>query len=531
MSIFGALYAAVSGLSANSNALGIISDNISNANTVGYKETSSNFETLVTQSGGPDLYSPGGVLSSPFYNVAQQGVLQAQSSPTDLAISGGGFFVVNSSSASSGGTSFTRAGNFSVDANGNLINAAGFYLQGQPLSNAQSQAIAAGNYNQLTATSLGSLQTVNVAANAGTASATANVSLIANLPAGSTATAQTMTVPVYDSLGVSHDLTVTLTPSAVTPSHQDFTESGAIATGDIFSVGIDGHTYTTAALTAGAPTTTDIANAMNTSFTTAGVPYSASVVAGKIRVTDSSGQPITGSSITATTGAETFAGGAVTNGTPANRWIASTSFANAGTSTATIAAGDNIIQFNTDGTLNSAGTTFNTANDVTVAWDPAVSTGNSPQTLSFNLGTNGTATGLSQIGTNFSVGKVTQDGVQFGNFSGVSIDPNGIVSANYDNGLHRAIFILPIATFSDPNALLNQTGNVYTATNASGSALLKQAGTGSAGTISPSSLENSTVDIATEFSNLIITQRAYEANSKIITTADQMLQSLIQAKQ
>src|SRR5579875_2292204 len=95
MSIFGALYAAVSGLDASSNALGIISDNISNSNTVGYKETSTNFSTLVTNSGTASLYSPGGVTSSPFYNISQQGVLQAESTPTDIAISGGGFFVVN----------------------------------------------------------------------------------------------------------------------------------------------------------------------------------------------------------------------------------------------------------------------------------------------------------------------------------------------------------------------------------------------------------------------------------------------------
>ena len=139
MSIFGALEAAVSGLSANSNALGMISDNIANSNTVGYKDTSADFSTLVTASGSPSLYSPGGVQSSPLYNVAQQGVLQSESSPTDLAISGGGFFVVNSNQAggSTGTISYTRAGNFSVDANGNLVNAAGLYLQGQPLTAAQ----------------------------------------------------------------------------------------------------------------------------------------------------------------------------------------------------------------------------------------------------------------------------------------------------------------------------------------------------------------------------------------------------------
>lgn len=431
MSIFGALEAAVSGLSANSNALGIISDNIANSNTIGYKDTSTDFQTLVTASGSPSLYSPGGVQSSPIYNVAQQGVLQSESSPTDLAISGGGFFVVNSSAAggATGTVSYTRAGNFSVDANGNLVNAAGFYLQGQPLTAAQAAQITAGNTNVLTTTTPTLLQTVNVSNNAGTAQQTANVNLVANLPANAT-TAQTMTVPVYDSLGVQHNMTLTFTPS----------------------------------------------------------------------------------------------------GTP-NQWTVAASFTGAGTSTATIAAGDNVVQFNSDGTLNSAATTFNAAGALSIAWDPTVSGGTSPQAVNFNLGTNGTSSGLSQIGTSFTIGQINQDGVQFGNFSGVTVNQNGIVTANYDNGLSRAIYILPVGTFSDPNGLQAQSGNAYTETANSGAPVLRQAGTGSAGTIAPSSLEDSTVDIATEFSNLIVTQRAYEANSKIITTADQMLQTLIQAKQ
>ena len=431
MSIFGALYAAVSGLSANSNALGIISDNIANADTTGYKDTSTNFSTLVTQAGSPSLYSPGGVQSSPFYNVAQQGVLQSETAPTDLAISGGGFFVVNSSAGSTNAVSFTRAGNFTVDANGNLVNSAGQYLQGQPVTYAQAQALAnGGSASQIPVASLGSLQTVNVTNNAGTAVATANVSLKDNLPADDVSTPYQVPLQVYDSLGVPHSMTLTFTPTGT-----------------------------------------------------------------------------------------------------ANQWSVAASLANAGTSTATITAGDNIVQFNSDGSLKAAGTTFNTANALSIAWDPSVSAGTSPQTISFDVGADGTSNQLSQQGTSFTTGQTNQDGVAFGSFSGVTVDTSGIVTANYDNGLHRAIYLLPVATFNNPDGLQAGNGNVYQATNASGSVLLRQSGQGSAGTITPSSLENSTVDIATEFSNLIITQRAYEANSKIVTTADQMLQTLIQAKQ
>src|SRR5208282_5322248 len=97
MSILGAMYAAVSGLNANSNALGIISDDISNANTVGYKDAQTDFLSLVTNSGLTQEYAPGGVQTKTLYDIEQQGAIQAANAPTDLAISGNGFFVVDSS--------------------------------------------------------------------------------------------------------------------------------------------------------------------------------------------------------------------------------------------------------------------------------------------------------------------------------------------------------------------------------------------------------------------------------------------------
>jgi flagellar hook protein FlgE len=718
MSILGALYSAVSGLTATSNGLGIISDNISNSNTVGYKETGTNFSTLVTQSSGATtLYSPGGVSSSPVYNIDQQGVMQSTNSPTDIALSGHGFFVVNVSpgGASSGGAfTFTRAGNFTQNAVGDLVNGAGFYLQGQKLTPAQALAIANGNTQQLTATSLNSLQTVNVTGIGGTASATANVTLSANLPASDTpaSTARSMTVPIFDSQGIEHDMTLNFSKVAPVSSSQNFTEAGAIAQGDSFHVVYNGVNYTTPPLTAAAPTLTDIANAINgqfsasvlkvgggapqagdiftatvngTAFTTSAlsgagpftsqsvvnslnatlgefnVPisgtlaqgdqftvtvdgtsygptaglgpatpamsdvasdlnavlpanlravvnsggtgvdiqnttgfsssvsmavntgaetigtvtqnstfsaaldannnitiadstgaataaslvlaagtgtetyqtqastntFSASVAGGNLQILDSAGQVVTAPAVTATVGAETFTAALPTSGTPVNRWAVSATFPNSGTTNALIAAGEQYVQFNTDGSLNLAQSTFATPNALSIVWDPSVSGGASPQTLTFDIGTNAQTNGLSQLGNTFSVGTINQDGVKFGNFTGVTVDANGIVTANFNNGLHQAIFILPIATFANPDGLLPQTGDTYQQSAASGSVLLNEAGTGAAGTVAPSQLENSTVDIATEFSRLIIMQNAYQANSKVITVSDQMLQSLL----
>ncbi|HUZ72626.1 MAG TPA: flagellar hook protein FlgE [Stellaceae bacterium] len=429
MSILGAMYAAVSGLNANSNALGIISDNIANSNTVGYKDAGASFLDLVTQSGISGDYSPGGVQTATAYDIAQQGAIQSASSPTDLAISGGGFFVVNSNAAGEGGagtTAYTRVGNFTVDANGDLKNGDGQYLQGEMLTPAQSQAIANGQSVTLSGTPISALQTINVNSVSGAAQATANVTLGANLPANSTGTPQTVTVPIYDSLGVEHDMTVTFTPTGT-----------------------------------------------------------------------------------------------------ANQWSVSASFANAGASTATIAAGDNTVQFNPDGTLDSAATTFNAANALSISWDPSVTGAATPQNVSFNLGTNGSSSGLSQLGSSFSVSSITQDGVQLGTFSSVSVSANGVVTGNFSNGLTRPIAIVPLATFENPNGLAPADGGNYIATADSGVPLIEQAETGAAGQIQSSSLENSTVDIASEFSNLIVTQNAYQANSKVITVSDQMMQALL----
>jgi flagellar hook protein FlgE len=134
---------------------------------------------------------------------------------------------------------------------------------------------------------------------------------------------------------------------------------------------------------------------------------------------------------------------------------------------------------------------------------------------------------MSQLGSSFTVSNITQDGVQFGSFSSVSIDNSGLVSAHFSNGSTRAIAILPLATFEDPDGLSPSSGDAYLASSNSGAPLLQQAGTGAAGDIQSSSLENSTVDIAHEFSQLIIAQNAYSANSKVITSADQMEQSLL----
>lgn len=146
--------------------------------------------------------------------------------------------------------------------------------------------------------------------------------------------------------------------------------------------------------------------------------------------------------------------------------------------------------------------------------------------ISLIQGNVGTNDGLTSLAGNFNTNYIKQDGAKFGSYAGVSIDESGVVTALYDNGETRPIAILPLATFSNPNGMSALTGNAWIETDYSGQALLKMANTNGAGKVEANALEQSTVDLATEFSNMIITQRAYSAATKIITTADEMLDEL-----
>lgn len=187
------------------------------------------------------------------------------------------------------------------------------------------------------------------------------------------------------------------------------------------------------------------------------------------------------------------------------------------------------VSFNADGTPKEINT-----DKIAIEWGNGASdmTGNYYESSQINLyiGDTNTANGLTQLAGKFTTNYVTQDGAKYGNYTGVSISEDGIVTAIFDNGETRAIAQIPIATFVDANALEALTGNAYIETTSSGNATLRTAGEGGAGVISSNSLEESTVDIAEEFTDMITTQRAYSAASKIITTADSMLEELLTIK-
>jgi len=193
---------------------------------------------------------------------------------------------------------------------------------------------------------------------------------------------------------------------------------------------------------------------------------------------------------------------------------------------------EGLVMFNQDGTIDLTNTTlFGAAGAAptislgasgtagTPRWDDALGVG--AQDVTFDLDK------LTQYANASTVRLVNPDGATVGTVVGVEVDEAGVVSAIFDNSQVRQIAQIGVATFANPDGLQAVSGNSYRATIDSGEYVIKQAGKGGAGAISPSTLENSTVDMSAEFTGLITTQKAYSACSRIITTADQMLEELI----
>jgi flagellar hook protein FlgE len=184
---------------------------------------------------------------------------------------------------------------------------------------------------------------------------------------------------------------------------------------------------------------------------------------------------------------------------------------------------------NNPGSIQTSSYAPNTAATVSFTTDFGTGSG---QTIQLNIGTFGQTNGVTQYaGSTFDLRGVTQNGVPPGAFSSVSTQSNGNIVINYDNGQSRVIAQVPVITFNDPNGLQRQNGQAFTASADSGAPLAESAGTNGAGTLVTESVESSNVDIATEFTKLIVAQQAYSANTKMVTTASQMLQQTIDMKQ
>jgi len=472
MSINSAMLAGVSGLKANAAALAALSDNIANVNTVGYKRSQVDFQTMVT-GGSAGGYSAGGVLANARHYVTQEGLLQRTNSSTDLGIAGQGFFVTTEQAedlTAADSRLFTRAGSFSVDTLGYLRNSAGLFLQGW-IADTEGEIT-------IDPSDLTRLNSINVGAVGGAAEPTTRVSLNANLQSS----------------------------QAVSP---EFTSYDALTN----------------------------SMAMYDPETGAGVRPDFEM---QIPVSDSKG------------GKRTLAISFLKTDVP-NQWLAeiravpaSDVVTGSGLANGQIRTG--LVAFTQDGRLDidamqamgaqalfpdpeNANLMFG-ASDAgapgagMVNW--AGSLGVDEQQVSFDLDT--AAGGLTQYDSQSVVQAVITNGTAFGNLTDIEINEEGFVTAIFDNGVTRRIAQVAIATFPSPDNLISVNGNAFRVSQGSGTYNLKAPGTGGAGMIAPSQLEASTVDLSAEFTGLITTQRAYSASSKIITTADEMLEELIRVK-
>ncbi|MEX6725811.1 flagellar hook protein FlgE [Parapedomonas caeni] len=424
MSLTSALTSAVSGLTAQSLALSAISENIANASTTAYKTKDVSFQSLVTGAGSGGN-SVSGVSGSTSQSVSVQGLVEATDVSTNIAIQGSGYFVVaDDTDAKASDYKYTRNGSFSTDADGYLVNEEGYYLLGFATD-------AEGNITTSNTSDLSGLQPISVESISGTAKATTEVSMVANLPADAAAgDTFTTSIEILDSVGVSHTIEQTWTK--------------------------------------------DSANSWTLTLSN---PYSGD---------------------------------------------------DASTSSGTISPSTVTVTFDQNGLLAS---TNPSPIDLTIT---GLSSGAGDTRFTLDLGTAGSADGLTQFASTvdtpaIEVTEIEQDGARYGQLTSVSIDDDGLVTANFDNGLSMAIYQIPVATFSNPAGLTLVEGTVYDESLAAGSLNISLPGQGGAGSLEASALEASTTDTAVEFNKMIVAQQAYSAAAQLISTVDDMFESLIQA--
>ena len=421
----------LTGLKADSTALNTIANNLANMNTTAFKSQSTSFSDLfyqqigTTGAGDPVAVGAGVKVAANQISFAQ-GSINSTSQPTDIALDGSGFFVVSNRGS---GYEYTRAGNFSIDTNGDLVTAAGLNVMGYPAVNGVVNTNA-----PLTAMNLpiGQVQAPR---------ATTSLSLTGNLNAAATTVPPTSfpaQITVYDSLGVPHTATITFTQAstALQPNTWDY------------SISLPASDYNGAAPAA---------------------------------ITGALGFDNSGNLATVTPG-----GGA--------------------TSVVGLAPGD-VSQL----ALNFAGLADGAA-DLTMQW---------------NLLGSGGAPTITQVDTASAFPQTLQDGYASGEYQGFSVGADGTITASYSNGKSQNIGQLALADVPNEQGLQLLGDGNYGTTSASGTASIATSGTSGLAKIQGGALEASNVNISSEFSNLIIAQRAFEANAKSVTTFDTVTQDTI----
>jgi flagellar hook protein FlgE len=217
--------------------------------------------------------------------------------------------------------------------------------------------------------------------------------------------------------------------------------------------------------------------------------------------------------------------------TPLNRWAVEIYHNNPTTGVRERLA-DGYMRFGTDGKPIVDNPGFPQITGLTIDWtsiappDPATAgTGAADQTINFDL-----VSSMTQYAVASGLNSATADGSPPGDLIGVNVNREGVLTAQFSNGRIDALYLIPVATFLNPNGLDVANRGAFRQTIESGLLTINTAGASGAGTIQANSLEASNVDLGTEFTNMITTQRAYSASSRVITTADEMLEELIRIK-
>ena len=601
MGIFDALNTAVGGLQAQSFALQNISGNIANASTTGYKGIETSFEDLIPDSTSPSRQVAGGVTAFAQATITTQGTVSVTTVATNMAINGDGFFSVQKATGTTdnlpvfnGVTNYTRRGDFQVNANGNLVNGAGYYLMGvgvdsktgNPLGNVpevlqfQNNFIPAQSTTAIKyAANLPSTPTTAVSSTAapGTINALgglnpfdfSNNPLPTTSPATppgdntvpgtavlnqQTPTAQPITgstvlggVSGTDSLNFQAGDTIVVdgTTINIVAGAAGSATAPAVALGDnvqTLLTRIGAITGVTPGLTAGAITLhTGTASTLTITSTGTSFPqlgFTSSVTLARTPALAAGTGNVIGNDLQTFLN-ESISGGAVTaydsTGTAVNvqlRWAKIDSAALGGSHANTwnlfYQADPNAtgttppawVNAGTDFTFGPTGVLTSPATpSITI---PNVSVGNqSLGNLSFSMGA-GTLTQFASTGGTVTINTITQNGFAAGQLQSVAINNNGIVVGTFSNGQNLDLASVTLSHFNGTNYLKSLDGGAYAVTEQSGPAII-----GASGSISGSSLEGSNTDIASEFTKLIVTQQAYSANTKVITTANSMVQDLL----
>lgn len=590
MGLFGSLFTGVSALFAQSQNTAIISNNIANVSTTGFKRSEASFQSLVTTESRSSRYSPGTVSVNRIQRVDQQGSLQQTASTTDAAISGNGFFPVKRSTDSGQEFLYTRAGQFSEDEQGLLRNASGFVLHAWPID---ADGNLPANQGDLT-----SLVPADVAFLGGLTRPTSDAELALNLDSETVddtlATAVTNVadfsrgITVFDSLGSAQVLTLEFTKTYGPEGTAAGTVGDLLATDNLINdVGLTaGQQFTvttelggplTLTVVAGAPaaagdiqTVNDIIQEINGAAglgARAFLGNNGEIVfqrtefvgggANTLTLENTVGQPLTGLGITLVNGGgagpDIFASDDLTapdvydNGLPGD----TPPYSNSGNTDPNSFPAPQFLpgdgQYNSrgwwqmnivhpDGTSFSRGLlNFNSNGTLNATPD---ANGNIDVNLNgINWGNGSSPQNISidverfsQFSGNFDVIFSDQNGAELGLRTGVEITREGKVVARFSNGASTDLYQIPLITFANANGLNEVSGTAYSENESSGEENLRRAGSGGAGFVEPSTLEASNVDLADEFAKLIIAQRAYGAGTRTINTIDQMTEDLLRLR-